>query len=123
MKMEMSIKLICQLFAVAFLLLWSKKVEGFLARKEKNRYREAHRADPEVRRQVAQWAGWLCCSTVREEGARLGRSWWLSSIPQKAAEHPAQAILSTEFIVLGFLGQGFYLAWDLWHLLLMNVYS
>lgn len=35
----------------------------------------------------------------------------------------AQATLSTEFIVLGFLGQGFYLAWDLWHLLLMNVYS
>lgn len=29
MKMEMSIKLICQLFAVVFLLLWSKKVEVF----------------------------------------------------------------------------------------------
>lgn len=41
----------------------------------------------------------------------------------EAAERLAQATLSTEFIVLGFLGQGFYLAWDLWHLLLMNVYS
>lgn len=53
--MEMSIKLICQLFAVAFLLLWSKKVEGFFfffpVREEKNRYRIAHRADPEVGRQ------------------------------------------------------------------------
>lgn len=48
--MEMSIKLICQLFAVAFLLLWSKKVEGFLVRKEENRYREAHRVDAEVGR-------------------------------------------------------------------------
>lgn len=43
--------------------------------------------------------------------------------PWDAVERPAQATRSTEFIVLGFLGQGFYLAWDLWHLLLMNVYS
>lgn len=50
MKMEMSIKLICRLFAVAFLLLWSKKVEGFLVRKEKSRYRETHRVDTEVGR-------------------------------------------------------------------------
>lgn len=50
-------------------------------------------------------------------------SWWIYNIPWEAAERLAQATLSTEFIVLGFLGQGFYLAWDLWHLLLMNVYS
>lgn len=55
------------------------------------------------------------------------RSWAFTGgstgIPETATECPAQATLSTEFIVLGFLGQGFYLAWDLWHLLLMNVYS
>lgn len=50
MKMEMSIKLICQLFAVAFLLLWSKKVEGFLVRKEENRYWGAHGVDTEIAR-------------------------------------------------------------------------
>lgn len=53
----------------------------------------------------------------------IGISLWIYSIPQEAMERLAQATLSTEFIVLGFLGQGFYLAWDLWHLLLMNVYS
>lgn len=62
-------------------------------------------------------------SPVQEEGTGLGMSWWISGIPREAAERLAQATLSTEFIVLGFLGQGFYLAWDLWHLLLMNVYS
>lgn len=35
MKMEMSIKLICQLFAVVFLLLWSKKVEVFFGERTK----------------------------------------------------------------------------------------
>ena len=68
-------------------------------------------------------AGCPQCGPVQEEGADLGRSWWFYSIPREAAERLAQATLSTEFIVLGFLGQGFYLAWDLWHLLLMNVYS
>lgn len=92
-------------------------------RKEKNRYGEGHRADPEVegRGPVGRMA-WCC--PVQEEGAvSLGMSRWVCGIPQEAVERLAQATLSTEFIVLGFLGQGFYLAWDLWHLLLMNVYS
>lgn len=72
---------------------------------------------------MAQRTARLCGSTSREEGARLGVHWWIRSIPRETTEHPAQGTLSTEFIVLGFLGQGFYLAWDLWHLLLMNVYS
>lgn len=72
MKMEMSIKLICRLFAVAFLLLWSKKVDGFfLVRKEKNRYREAHRADCEVGRRGAWQAG---CGSVTPS-ARKERAW------------------------------------------------
>lgn len=63
------------------------------------------------------------CDPICQEGAGLGMDWWIYGIPWDAVERPAQATLSTEFIVLGFLGQGFYLAWDLWHLLLMNVYS
>lgn len=62
------------------------------------------------------------CGPVQEEGVS-GNEPQICGIPREAAERLAQATLSTEFIVLGFLGQGFYLAWDLWHLLLMNVYS
>lgn len=62
------------------------------------------------------------CGPIQGEAVRLRMS-WIYSLPWEAAERLAQATLSTEFIVLGFLGQGFYLAWDLWHLLLMNVYS
>lgn len=62
------------------------------------------------------------CGPVQEEGVS-GNEPQICGIPREAAEPLAQATLSTEFIVLGFLGQGFYLAWDLWHLLLMNVYS
>lgn len=95
-----------------------------MARREKNRYGEAHRADSRDRLGgKGPVAGCPQCGPVQEEGAGLGRSWWIYSIPGEAAERLAQATLSTEFIVLGFLGQGFYLAWDLWHLLLMNVYS
>lgn len=60
---------------------------------------------------------------VLELEEAIGISSWVCNIPQEAMERLSQATLSTEFIVLGFLGQGFYLAWDLWHLLLMNVYS
>lgn len=120
--MEMSIKLICQLFAVAFLLLWSKKVEGFFGERGKAQVQGAHRADPEVGGRGAAGRMWWC-GLVHEEGAGLGVKRRACGIPREAAERPAQATLSTEFIVLGFLGQGFYLAWDLWHLLLMNVYS
>lgn len=62
------------------------------------------------------------CGPVQEERAS-GNEPQICGILREAAEQLAQATLSTEFIVLGFLGQGFYLAWDLWHLLLMNVYS
>lgn len=124
----MSIKLICQLFAVVFLLLWSKKVEVFLffffsherakgtgTRKATGRPRSSKASAP-VGRKSGE-------NTIWEKGAGLGICWWICCIPWAATECPAQATLSTEFIVLGFLGQGFYLAWDLWHLLLMNVYS
>lgn len=80
------------------------------------------RADPEVRREGTlgrRSVAW----PVQEEGEGLGISWRICGLPREAPERLAQATLSTEFIVLGFLGQGFYLAWDLWHLLLMNVYS
>lgn len=60
MKMEMSVKLICQLFAVVFLLLWSKKVDIFFSTRElKEQVPERPQADPEVLRPVPQWAGSL----------------------------------------------------------------
>lgn len=93
--------------------------------KERNRYRgEPREAEIKVGKPVASMAHkWICFSPTEERGEALGISQWICSIPQEAMERLAQATVSTEFIVLGFLGQGFYLAWDLWHLLLMNVYS
>ena len=87
MKMEMSIKLICQLFAVAFLLLWSKKVEGFCGERGK----EQVWGSPQSRRRdrlggKGPKAGCPQCGPVQEEGAGLGRRWWIYRIPGEAAE-------------------------------------
>lgn len=123
MKMEMSIKLICQLFAVAFLLLWSKKVEGVCSARGKGQVQGSPPSRQDRFEGKGPRAGCLGGRPILEVAAGVGRGWWIYSIPREAAERLTQATLSTEFIVLGFLGQGFYLAWDLWHLLLMNVYS